>query len=290
MGWFGRGRGGSGTGGGRHAVLPIPLTGAMLSGEIRDGAGRPVTGAAVTVLSPAGERAAHTITDSFGIFVAAVAPGQIRLRVEAGGFRSVDERLTVEWGGHLALGKIVLVADDDITVPPAGSYTVDTEHSSVRFVARHIAMSRVYGQFRAFSGRVEIAPRFEDSHVEVTIEAASVFTNVEARDTHLRSADFLHVEKFPNLHFTSRGFQRAGGNRWLVDGELTVRGSTSDVQLDTTFLGLQEWNGLRAGALATTTLHREHFAVNWQQMIAAGVPVVGSTVEIVLDVQAVRAS
>ncbi len=58
MGWFGRGRGGSGTGGGRHAVLPIPLTGAMLSGEIRDGAGRPVTGAAVTVLSPAGERAA----------------------------------------------------------------------------------------------------------------------------------------------------------------------------------------------------------------------------------------
>ena len=75
--------------------------------------------------------------------------------------------------------------------------------------------------------------------------------------------------------------------RWLIDGELTLHGMTSDVQLDTTYLGMQEWNGLRAGCLATTQLHREHFTVNWQQILARGVPVVGSTIEITLDVQAI---
>lgn len=148
-------------------------------------------------------------------------------------------------------------------------------------------MSRVYGQFQEFSGQVRIEPTFEDSHVEVLIEAASVFTNVEKRDEHLRSPDFLDVARFPKLHFTSHRFARAGGNRWLIDGELTLHGMTSDVQLDTTYLGMQEWNGLRAGCLATTQLHREHFTVNWQQILARGVPVVGSTIEITLDVQAI---
>jgi polyisoprenoid-binding protein YceI len=273
--------------GARQAVMPIPLTGGLLSGEVRDAEGKPLAGAEVSVFDRGSKRVAHSDTDAYGFFAAAVVPGDYRIRAEAGGYQTLHERTTVEWGQHRPVGQLTLAPDETLTTPLPGVYDIDPDHSAVRFVARHIAMSRVYGQFQEFSGQVRIAERFEESHVEVLIEAASVFTNVAKRDEHLRSPDFLDVARFPQLHFTSHRFARAGGNRWLIDGELTLHGMTSDVQLDTTYLGMQEWNGLRAGCLATTQLHREHFTVNWQQILAKGVPVVGSTIEITLDVQAI---
>lgn len=273
--------------GGRNALMPIPLTGGLLSGEVRDADGKPLSGAEVSVFDRGSKRVAHSDTDVYGFFAAAVVPGEYRIRAEAGGYQSLHERTTVEWGQHNRVGQLTLVPDATLTTPTPGTYDIDPDHSAVRFVARHIAMSRVYGQFQDFSGRVHIAERFEESHVDVRIDAASVFTNAAKRDEHLRSPDFLDVARFPELHFTSHRFALAGGNRWLIDGELTLHGMTSDVQLDTTYLGMQEWNGLRAGALATAQLHREHFTVNWQQILARGVPVVGSTIEITLDIQAV---
>lgn len=273
--------------GGKQALLPIPLTGGLLSGEVRDDTGKPITGAGVTVFDRASKRVAHTDTDVYGFFAAAVQPGAYRIQAEAGGYRTAYEHTEVEWGTHRPVGQITLEADVTLTAPAPGLYVIDPVHSSVSFVARHIAMSRVYGQFRAFSGEINIDPRFEDSHAEVRIEAASVYTNNDDRDTHLRSADFLDVERFPRLQFISHRFVRPGGNRWLIDGQLTLHGMTGDVQLDATYLGMQEWNGVRAGCRATTELHREHFTVNWQQMLSRGVPVVGSTIAITLDVQAV---
>lgn len=288
--WSKRGRGNArsqGSGGARQAVMPIPLTGGLLSGEVRDADGKPLPGAEISVFDRSSKRVAHSDTDAYGFFAHAVQPGDYRIRAEAGGYQTLHERAGVEWGAHHTVGQLTLVPDETLTTPVPGVYEIDPDHSAVRFVARHIAMSRVYGQFQEFSGQVRIAEDFEESHVEVLIDAASVFTNAEKRDEHLRSADFLDVARFPKLHFTSHRFSRAGGNRWLIDGELTLHGMTSDVQLDTTYLGMQEWNGLRAGCLASTQLHREHFTVNWQQMLARGVPVVGSTIEITLDVQGV---
>lgn len=283
-----RWRGGApATAGGRQALLPIPLTGGMLSGEVRDDEGRPLPGARVSVFDRGSNRVAHSDTDTYGFFAAAVQPGTYRVRAEAGGYQGLNHRTDVEWGEHTALGRLTLRPDETLTTPTPGSYEIDPAHSAVRFVARHIALSRVYGEFLEFEGRIRIADPFEESQVEVLIDAASVFTHNETRDEHLRSADFLEVEKFPKLHFTSHRFARPGGNRWLIDGELTLHGMTSDVQLDTTYLGMQEWNGVRAGCIGTTELHREHFTVNWQQMLARGVPVVGSTIEIQLDVQAI---
>lgn len=271
---------------GRQALVPIPLTGGLLSTEIRDEDGKPLPGAEVSVFDRGGKRVAHADTDVYGFFSAALQPGSYRIQAEAGGYQTVFERAEVDWGTHTELGQLVLMADETLTVPSPGLYEIDADHSSVRFVARHIALSKVYGQFREFVGQIRIEPTFEDSHVEVLIDAASVWTNSPTRDTHLRSADFLDVERFPKLHFTSHRFVRSGGSHWLIDGELTLHGMTSDVQLDTTYLGMQEWNGVRAGCRATTQLHREHFTVNWQQMLSRGVPVVGSTIEITLDVQA----
>jgi polyisoprenoid-binding protein YceI len=286
--WSRRRRAGSRTvSGGRQALMPIPLTGGLISGEVRDDEGKPLPNAEVSIFDRSSKRVARSDTDAYGFFAAAVVPGSYRIQAEAGGYQSLYERADVEWGMHRPLGQLTLVPDDTLTVPTPGIYEIDTDHSAVRFVARHIAMSKVYGQFQEFGGQIRIADPFEDSQVEVLIDAASVFTNVEARDTHLRSPEFLDVERYPKLHFTSHRFTRPGGNRWLVDGELTLHGMTSDVQLDTTYLGMQEWNGIRAGVTATTELHREHFTVNWQQMLARGVPVVGSTIQIQLDIQAV---
>jgi polyisoprenoid-binding protein YceI len=286
--WSKRRRGGSRVvNGGRQALMPIPLTGGLISGEVRDDSGRPLPGAEVSIFDRSSKRVARSDTDAYGFFAAAVVPGTYRIQAEAGGYQSLYERADVEWGTHRPLGQLTLVPDDTLNVPTPGVYEIDTDHSAVRFVARHIALSKVYGQFQEFSGQIRVADPFEDSHVEVLIDAASVFTNVEARDTHLRSPEFLDVERFPKLHFTSHRFTRPGGNRWLIDGELTLHGMTSDVQLDTTYLGMQEWNGVRAGCTATTELHREHFTVNWQQMLARGVPVVGSTILIQLDIQGV---
>lgn len=273
--------------GGRQALVPIPLTGGLLSGEIRDEDGKPLHGAEISILDATGRRVAHSDTDVYGLFTAGLQPGAYRIQAEAGGYVTAFERATVDWGSHAQLGVLTLEFDETLTTPTPGRYVIDPDHSSVGFVARHIALSRVYGQFRAFTGEIHIERRFEESHAEVLIEAASVHTNNEQRDTHLRSPDFLDVERFPRLHFTSHRFSRAGGNRWLIDGELTLHGMTSDVQLDTTYLGMQEWNGIRAGCRATTELHREHFTVNWQQMLSRGVPVVGSTITVTLDVQAI---
>jgi polyisoprenoid-binding protein YceI len=276
--------------GGRHALMPIPLTGGLLSGEVRDTEGKPLSGAKVSVFDRSSKRVAHTDTDAYGFFAAAVVPGDYRIRAEAGGYQSLYNRTEVAWGAHKPLGRLTLVPDETLTVPTPGVYEIDPAHSAIRFVARHIALSRVYGQFQEFSGQIRIADRFEDSQIEVLVDTASVFTSNDQRDEHLRSADFLDVARFPKLHFTSHRFARPGGNRWLIDGELTLHGMTSDVQLDATYLGMQEWNGLRAGATATAELHREHFTVNWQQMLSRGVPVVGSTIQITLDVQGVLQS
>jgi polyisoprenoid-binding protein YceI len=273
--------------GGRQALMPIPLTGGLLSGEVRDDEGKPLPGAEVSIFDRSSKRVAHSETDAYGFFAAAVQPGNYRIRAEAGGYQSLHDRTEVEWGTHNALGQLTLVPDETLTVPAPGLYEIDTDHSSIRFVARHIAMSRVYGQFQEFSGQIHIAEPFAHSQIEVLIDAASVYTNVAKRDDHLRSADFLDVARFPKLHFTSHRFSRPGGNRWLIDGELTLHGMTSDVQLDATYLGMQEWNGVRAGCTATTELHREHFTVNWQQMLARGLPVIGSTIQITLDVQGI---
>ena len=274
----------------RHALVPVPLTGGVLSGQVRDGQGGALAGTEISVIDAGERRVVHLDTDPFGRFTASVMPGRYRVRVEVGGYQPLTEVVEVAWGEHTDMGSLVLGEDPALRPPRPGVFEIDPDHSAVRFVARHIGMSKVYGRFNRFQGRIRIAEPFEESSVDVVIDAASVDTNVEARDTHLRSPDFLDVERFPELRFSSVRFTALGGNRWRVDGDLSLHGLTSDVSLDTTFLGSAEWNGDRVGAIAGTELHREHYTLNWQQMIAKGLPVVGSTIRIALDVQAVRQS
>ncbi|MEX0657619.1 MAG: YceI family protein [Egibacteraceae bacterium] len=176
-------------------------------------------------------------------------------------------------------------------VPEAGTYQIDPTHSAVEFVVRHLGLSKVRGRFSDFGGDITVAEDVTQSTAQVTIQAASIDTRAEDRDTHLRSGDFLDVEQHPTLQFTVTGVRREGDD-WLVDGDLTVRGTTRPVTLDVAFDGAAQdpWGNTRVGFTAGTTINREDFGLTWNQALEAGGLLVGRDVRLELTVQAVKQS
>jgi polyisoprenoid-binding protein YceI len=176
-------------------------------------------------------------------------------------------------------------------IPAPGHWTIDPDHSAVRFVARHIGMADIHGRFNRFSGNLWISERMRDSQVDVFIEADSIDTGVRTRDTHLCSPDFLDVAAHPYLTFNGGNFVPRGGSRWDVTGTLELNGVARTVKLDTTYLGIG--TGMtgepRAACKAVTELHREDFTLTWQKMLTHGIAAIGTTIRVELDIQVVRA-
>ncbi|MBI2167950.1 MAG: YceI family protein [Actinobacteria bacterium] len=174
-------------------------------------------------------------------------------------------------------------------LPTPGTWEIDRSHSSAEFVVRHLMVSKVRGRFGDFAGSVEIGEAPEASSVAVTLQAASIETGESPRDEHLRSADFLDVESFPTLAFRSTGVE-AAGKRWKVTGDLTIRDVTRPVVLDVEFGGAagDPWGGQRAAFSASTEIDREDFGLTWNQVLETGGVLVGKTIKIELEVEAVR--
>jgi polyisoprenoid-binding protein YceI len=170
-------------------------------------------------------------------------------------------------------------------------WRVDHAHSNVQFAVRHMMFTTVHGRFHDVDGTV----RWDESdpsrsQVEVSIKAASIDTGVADRDAHLRSADFLDAEHFPELSFRSTRVEPAGGKRLRISGDLTIRGTTRPVVLEAIEegRGKDPWGGQRAGFTASTSLDRREFGLNWNQALEAGGWLVGQEVKITLDMQLVR--
>jgi polyisoprenoid-binding protein YceI len=178
------------------------------------------------------------------------------------------------------------------TLPAPGRWTIDRGHSSVEFVARHLMVSKVRGRFEEFTGDLDIGARPEDSSVAVAIAAASVSTGDAQRDGHLASDDFFAAEQFPTINFVSTGVRHVGGERYAVDGDLTVRGVTRPVTLDLEYLGTisDPWGNERVGFSASTEVDREDWGLTWNQALEAGGFLVGKKARIELEVEAVRAA
>ena len=179
---------------------------------------------------------------------------------------------------------------DGREVPPSGTWKIDPSHSEIQFFVRHMMIAKVRGRFREFEGTIHVGERPEDSRVEVVIEAASIDTRDRTRDEHLRSADFLDVERYPELRFASTSVRPGDKDRWQVTGDLTVRDVTRPVVLDVEYDGamVDPWGNLRAGFLATTEIDRENFDITWNQALEAGGFLVGKGVRIEIDVEAIR--
>jgi len=177
-----------------------------------------------------------------------------------------------------------------LELPEAGTYAIDTSHSEVGFVVRHLMVSKVKGRFPEFAGTVTIGDEPTDSHVEVQVQLASIDTRDEQRDAHLRGSDFLGVEENPTMTFRSTGVRSAGGDRWVVEGELTVAGITKPLTLDATFEGgaRDPWGGTRIGFSARGELNREDFGITWNQALETGGVLVGKKVSIEIEAEAIR--
>ncbi len=174
-------------------------------------------------------------------------------------------------------------------VPEQGSYAIDVSHSAVEFVVRHLGLAKVRGRFARLEGTIDVAEAVTDSSVAVTIEADSIDTGEADRDAHLRSGDFLDVESHPTLAFRSTGV-REDGDRWLVDGDLTITGTTKPVTLEVDVEGgaRDPWGFERVGFNAETKINREDFGLTWNQALETGGWLVGKEVKIELTIQAVK--
>src|SRR5579862_5144514 len=172
----------------------------------------------------------------------------------------------------------------------AGTWDIDPVHSEVSFVVRHMVVSKVRGRFDRFSGTIVTDEDLGHSSVNVTIEAASISTSEPNRDNHVRSADFLDVEKFPNLTFRSTAVRSERG-KYFVDGDLTIRGVTRPVTLDVEVNGFtpDPYGGTRTGFSATTEINRHDFGVSFNGPIPGtdNAMVLSDKVDLTLEVEAV---
>jgi len=185
----------------------------------------------------------------------------------------------------LTLGLILLAVGAN-----AATYNIDASHSSVSFKVRHMMISKVTGTFTGFSGSVEFDPGTPESgSVEAVIDMATVDTNDEKRDEHLRSPDFFNVETYPEMIFKSTGV-KADGDDFVITGELTLMGVTKPVELALEFNGEIDdpWGNTRAGFSAEGKIDRRDFGMSWNKSMDKGGIVVGNDVSITLEIEAIK--
>ncbi|MEU6770117.1 YceI family protein [Streptomyces sp. NPDC046759] len=272
--------------------VPLPAGAGAYGCEVFDPLGQPMGGAEVTVTALDSHRVvARGTTDPYGLFMAMLPPGSYSVMAAAEGLTPTRDNVDIAAGVVHSPVRITLPPARQLALPPPGTWLFDPPHTAIRFIAKHVGMAHVHGRFTRFDGGIRIAPDMADSQVSVRIDASSIATGNKTRDNHLRSADFLDVERYPYIDFTSTRFVYRGGSKWTLHGTLTMHGTSRSVGLDTTYLGTV--NGgyeqeLRCAALARTELHREDFTLNWRSMLARGIAVVGPTVQLELDVQAMH--
>ncbi|MFF4398734.1 YceI family protein [Streptomyces sp. NPDC001480] len=169
----------------------------------------------------------------------------------------------------------------------AGTWKADPVHSEVAFAVRHLMISKTRGRFTTYDVTITTTEDLLGSSVAVTIDLASIDTGNEMRDNHLRTADYLEVEKYPTMSYRSTGIRRTGDG-WAVDGELTLHGVTRQVPLavEVNGFGSDQWGGQRAGFSATAEIDRRDFGIDLSTPLDAGGVAVGDKVSISLEIQA----
>ena len=177
-------------------------------------------------------------------------------------------------------------------VDVTGDYEVDVAHTRIGIRARHAMVTTVRGSFGDFAGtaHLDVADPAASS-VTLRIRTASIDTGVEQRDTHLRSADFFDVERFPAITFQSTKVEKSSGNGLQVTGNLTIRDVTREVVLEAEQLGIGKdpWGNVKVAFEAKTSVDRRDFGLKWNQALETGGVLVGEKVEISLELQAVKA-
>ena len=189
----------------------------------------------------------------------------------------------------LAIGLLLAAAP---ILARATDYQIDPSHTAVTFSVRHLMISNVRGEFEKTAGTISVNGTDPSSvKINVTIDASSINTRVDRRDAHLKSPDFLEVDKYPTITFKSTRVEAAGSGKWKVTGDLTLHGVTKEVALDVTGPTPEITDPMgakRVGASATASINRKDFGLTWNKTLESGGVLVGDQVDIQIDVEAVE--
>lgn len=179
---------------------------------------------------------------------------------------------------------------DGVTYPAPGTYLLDSAHTRVGFVARHLMVTKVRGSFAELEGSITVGQDPLDSTAEATLRTVSIDTGSPDRDTHLRSGDFLEVEKFPEIRFGNARVRSAKGTQLTVVGDLTIKGTTREVVLDVELDGVatDPWGNEKLGVTASTEIDREEFGMTWNVALETGGVLVSKKIRIEIEAQAAR--
>jgi len=167
-------------------------------------------------------------------------------------------------------------------------YTVDTAHSSIGFSVKHMMVSKVRGNFNEFSANLEGQETdLTGSTIEFTIDVASINTNNEDRDNHLRSADFFDVETYPSITFKATDIQSKGGDEYKVTGDLTIKDVTKEVTFDAEYegKGTNPWGQEVVAFSANSKINRKDFGLTWNQTLETGGVLVGEDIKIDIELE-----
>lgn len=170
-----------------------------------------------------------------------------------------------------------------------GLWTIDPGHADVAFVGRHLGLTKVRGRFTGIDGSVQVADPIESSTIEVIIDMTTVESGSVDRDAHLRSSELFDIDMHPTATFRSTGVE-AGHTAGRITGDLTIKGVTRAVTLDVDYLGqaVDPWDNERAVFIASTTINRNDWGVNWNMALDAGGLLVSKEIRIEIDVELVR--
>ncbi|MEK7668366.1 MAG: YceI family protein [Gemmatimonadota bacterium] len=181
------------------------------------------------------------------------------------------------------------VADSAVAARPPATWRIDVTHSELTFRIRHL-VSRVRGTFRQWSGSITAdSANWDNGAVQVTIQTASIFTDNERRDNHLRSPDFFAADSFPTITFQSTRVSRSGDDL-RIEGTLTMRGVSRPVVLTGSFTGFTRSaeGEVRVGFAARTRVNRLDYGVQWNRAVEGGGVLLGDDVDIEIAVEAIR--
>ena len=172
-----------------------------------------------------------------------------------------------------------------------GTYTLDPAHTRIGFVARHAMVTKVRGAFNEFEGTATLdGANPANSSVQVTINADSIDTRNAQRDGHLRSNDFLSMEEYPHITFSSTGVRQVDESTFEVTGDLTIKGVTNSITVPFSFEGAAKdpFGNQRVGFEGSVTINRKDYGITWNATLETGGVLVSDKVTLEFEISAIK--
>lgn len=187
----------------------------------------------------------------------------------------------------IILAAVVLLLITASSFAQTKVWKTDNAHSKVGFAISHLVVSEVEGKFSDYEATVTTDEKGKLQKVEAVIKVASITTDNEARDKHLKSDDFFSAEKFPEITFVSKSIKATGKNSYKITGDYTMHGVTKSVTLNAKFNGeiKDPWGNVKSGWVVTTTVNRFDYGLSWSKAVETGGLVVGKDVDISLKLE-----